>query len=55
MQANGVVEELCGIWILKYSISPKTVLMNRLKINIKRFICMIKIFCTITQSIIGVI
>jgi len=24
MQANGVVEELCGIWIQKYFISPKT-------------------------------
>jgi len=24
MQANGVIEELCGIWIQKYFISPKT-------------------------------
>jgi len=24
MQANGVVEELCGIWIQKCFISPKT-------------------------------
>jgi len=24
MQANGVVEELCGIWIQKYFIFPKT-------------------------------
>jgi len=30
MQANGVVEELCGIWIQKYFISPKnTAFMNR--------------------------
>jgi len=24
MQDNGVVDELCGIWIQKYFISPKT-------------------------------
>jgi len=24
IQANGVVEELCGIWVQKYFISPKT-------------------------------
>jgi len=24
MLANGVVEELCGVWIQKYFISPKT-------------------------------
>jgi len=24
MEANGVVEELCGVWIQKYFISPKS-------------------------------
>jgi len=51
MEAKDVVEELCGIWIQKNI----TTLMHRKK---KRYIiCMIKnlYFCTITQSMVGVL
>jgi len=52
MQANGVVEELCGIWIQKFFISPKnTALMNGWEVKCLKMY----IFCTITQSIVGVV